>query len=114
MKRTLILGLCLTLLPLAGCSTLKELAKAMTLSQCQFRMVSVADTSVAGISIQGKKDLGDINLMNMLKLQRAFSSGQLPLEFTLNLEGKNPNDSDAGLGHFAWILDVDGSELTRG
>lgn len=114
MKRALVLALSLALIPLAGCSTLKELAKTFTLSKCEFRMVSVTGTSVAGISIQGKNDLSDIGPLTLLKLQKVFSTGKLPLEFTLNLEGKNPNDSPAGISRFAWILDMDGNELTTG
>jgi hypothetical protein len=69
---------------------------------------------VAGINIQGKTKLSDISPLTLLKLQGVLSGGSLPLDFTLNLEGKNPNDSPAGLGHFAWILDMDGNQLTTG
>ena len=114
MKRTATGAGFLLLILLGGCSTLKQLAEMATLSRCQFRMVSVENVAVAGINLEGKTGLSDINPFTLLKLQAAFTSGTLPLEFTLNLEGKDPNDSPAGMTRFAWILFMDGNELTRG
>ncbi|HVZ80233.1 MAG TPA: hypothetical protein VHE12_05440 [bacterium] len=108
------LALILCLVSLAGCSTLKDFAKALTLSKCEYRLVSVSDVAIAGIGLQGKTSLSQFDAMTLFKLQRALSSGALSLTFTLNLEGRNPNDSPAAMGHFAWILEIDGSELTRG
>jgi hypothetical protein len=115
-KRFLTVGflLCLTALPFFGCSTLQQLAQMATLTQCQFRMVSVEHTTVAGIDLRDKSSLSDIGPLDLVRLQSVFTSGTLPLQFTLNLEGKNPNSSSAGMNRFAWILYMDGNELTSG
>jgi hypothetical protein len=52
--------------------------------------------------------------MNALTLQSDFSSGILPLQFTLNLEAKNPNSSQAGMSRMEWILFIDGNQMTQG
>lgn len=52
--------------------------------------------------------------MDALRLTAALKGGTLPLEFTVNLEAKNPNPETAAMNRLAWILIVDGIEMTRG
>lgn len=106
--------LLLPLLPFAGCSTLQQISQMVNLSQCQFRLASVDTVSISGIPIQGGISVSDINPLDLIKLQSAYSSGTLPLQFTLNLEAKNPNSSPAGMNRMEWILLMDGSQLTTG
>jgi hypothetical protein len=112
-RRTWILGSILGgLLMYGGCAEVQQQAVGMlTLAQCQFRLASVADTTLAGIPLQsGAK----ISALNLLKLQSSFTSGTLPLEFTLNVEAKNPNTSAASMSGMEWILLMDGVQMTSG
>ena len=86
----------------------------MNLSQCQFRVASVTDVSVSGIALQAGMGYSDINPLNLIQLQSSLSSGTLPLQFTVNLEAKNPNSSPAGMSRMVWILFMDGNQLTQG
>lgn len=106
--------LLIPILSFFGCSTLQQLGQIMTLAQCQFRLVSVENTSLVGIPLGGKTGISDIGPSGLLNLQSAFTSGSLPLQFTLNLEGKNPNSSPAGMSRMEWILFMDGNRLTSG
>jgi hypothetical protein len=97
-----------------GCAeVMDQLNKMANFTKCQFRLVSVDKTTLAGVPIQGAQR-SDISVLNMAKLTAAFASGKLPLNFTLNLEAKNPNDSAAGMNKMAWIAYLDDSELTNG
>src|SRR5258708_5259519 len=104
----------LALLSLTGCETLKQFAQAVTFAQCQFRLASVDGTQVAGIPIQGITSVSDIGFVNLAQLQAAFAGGGLPLEFTVNVEVKNPNGSDAAMNNLAWILYLDDNEMSSG
>lgn len=113
--RWVIFGLALPLLLfLSGCSTLQQLAQMATLTKCQFRLASVQDTSLAGIPLSPGMSPSDIPAMDLFKLQQALSSGSLPLQFTVNVEAKNPNSSQAGMSRMQWILFIDGNRMTQG
>jgi hypothetical protein len=97
-----------------GCAEMMDqINKMANFTKCQFRLVSVDQTTLAGVPIQGLS-ASDISLVNMAKLTAAFASGKLPLNFTLNLEAKNPNTSSAGMNKMEWIALMDDNELTSG
>lgn len=104
----------LPLLPFSGCATLQQLSQMANLSQCQFRLASVEQTSLAGIPLQGVNGPANLGPLDLLKLQSAFASGTLPLQCTLNLEARNPNGSPAGMSRMEWVLFMDGNRLTSG
>ncbi len=99
---------------LAGCgSVMDQIQQITAFSKCQFRLASVSRTTLAGVPIQGGT-ISDLNLTTLFKLRSAFSGGSLPLQFTLNLEVRNPNASPAGLSRMQWTLLMDGNTLTTG
>jgi hypothetical protein len=99
---------------ISGCATVaEEIGRMAAFSQCQFRLASVTKTTLAGVPLQGGT-IEDINLMNLAKLQSAFSSGTLPLRFTLGMEVKNPNTRPAGMSRMEWNALLDGERLTSG
>ena len=58
--------------------------------------------------------LSDLNMFDAAKIASAVGSQQFPLDFTLNIEAKNPNTSTAGMTKIDWILLIDDIEMTRG
>jgi hypothetical protein len=97
----------------SGCASVMQQLNAMaTLSKCQFRLASVSQTTLAEIPLQNGS--AQIGVMSLLKLQKVFATGTLPLQFTLNVEVKNPNASAAGMSRVEWILLMDGNPLTNG
>ncbi len=92
---------------------MKQINEMATFSKCQFRLASVEKVSLAGIGLQGTS-INDLGLADLARLQEAFASGSLPLNFTLNLEVQNPNASPAGMSRMEWILLIDGNQLTTG
>ncbi len=89
MKKIFITIVLATLL--FGCSAQQVLTN---LSKLEFKIDSVSDFEILEIPISGKSELGDFSPSELLKVVPAFSSGNLPASFTLNVSVKNPNTSD--------------------
>lgn len=112
--RPRLLMLLLFAFAFTGCAeVMDQIDKMANFAKCQFRLASVENTALAGIPLQSA-NLSDISPLNLIKLQTVFTSGTLPLGFTLNLEVKNPNSSAAGMNKVEWILLMDNNQLTSG
>lgn len=110
-KAVLAIGL-LTLT--TGCAFLDQFLQMNAFARCQFRLVSVENPALAGIRIDGKRSIKDFGVVDALKFASATSGNSLPLTFTLNIEARNPNTQTAAMNSMAWILLIDGNEMTRG
>jgi len=110
-KALLVLGL---LVLTSGCALLEQFMQLKAFSRCQFRLVSVERPTLAGIRLDGKRSVRDFGVMDGVKFAAATAGKALPLNFTLNIEVKNPNAESAAMNRLAWILLVDGQEMTRG
>ena len=93
----------------------------VNLSRLQFKIGDINNFNVNGINISNKSKLEDFNPLELLKLSSVFTSGKLPVSFTVNVEAKNPNDgtgdfpkTDATLKSFPWHLQIDGKETISG
>lgn len=95
----------------SGCGQLKQL---MNFSTCEFRTEKVDNLTLGSVNIQNIKSVSDINLLTMAGLLKTVSSGKLPLQFTINIEAKNPNEGIAAMNKIEWIAEIDSTELTRG
>lgn len=103
---------------LSGCGIIKELTN---LSRLQFKLANLESITLGGININNKRSIRDFSSIDVLKLSASFVRGDLPLEFNLNVEVKNPNAennnskrSDFKLSSFPWRLFVDGKEAVKG
>jgi len=77
-------------------------------------MESVTDTRLAGLDIQKINSFSDLNLFQVGNLTKAYLSRNVPLEFLLNIEGKNPNAAEATMASFDWILFIDNIQMVSG
>jgi hypothetical protein len=98
----------------ASCDVVNQVSQAKNLAKCDFRLESIQNLNLAGINVQNVNSLSDFTMFDAAKLASAFSSSQVPLDFTLNVEAKNPNTSPAGMTRIDWILLIDDIEMTRG
>ncbi|MEM7037441.1 MAG: hypothetical protein AAF570_10710, partial [Bacteroidota bacterium] len=94
-----------------SCKTLRELK---ALSKCAFRIESVTNTRLVGIDIQSLTSFSKLGVADAAKATAGFISGRLPLDFTLNLQVKNPNKQKAALNKFDWIALIDNGEILNG
>jgi len=99
----------------SSCDVLDQARQMAALSKCEFRLSSVEQLRLAGVNIQQVNHWSDLNLMDAAKITTAIASGgSLPLNFTLNVEAKNPNTAVAGLNRLDWILLIDDIEMVSG
>jgi LEA14-like dessication related protein len=99
---------------LTSCDVINQVSQMSNLARCEFRLESVQQLNLAGVNVQNVKKLTDLSFMDGAKLATAVASQQFPLDFTLNIEAKNPNTSPAGMTKIDWILLIDDIEMTQG
>lgn len=103
-----------TLILLGGCDILEQAGQVANLTKCQFRLKNVDQLRLAGVNIQQVNQLSDLTFMDAARITAAATGGNLPLNFTLNVEAKNPNGAIAGLNRLDWILLIDNIEMVSG
>jgi hypothetical protein len=101
---------------LFACDVAKQLSGTYNMTQCKYEYQSISGLSLAGINLQNVNNISSLNPLNAAKLLAAFSSssGNLPLNFTLNLDVTNPGVQTALLNGLSYILEIDGIEMTQG
>lgn len=114
MKKTLFLLSIATFLLLSSCDVVKQASQISNLAKCNFRLESVQHLNLAGVDVQNAKSISDFSLLDAGKILNAVNSNSFQLDFTLNVEAKNPNPATAGLVKIDWILLIDDIEMTRG
>ncbi|MCD4772403.1 MAG: hypothetical protein K8R41_03350 [Bacteroidales bacterium] len=98
----------------SSCDVLQQVTEMETFAKCEFQIKNVSNLQLAGINIQNKNKLSDINFLDAAKITAAFVQGQLPLSLILNISIKNPNPTTASMNKMDWILFIDNIEMTRG
>lgn len=106
--------LVILLLSFNACSVFQEVQKAANIANCQFRVKSLDNITLAGVNVQKIQSLQGLTMGDAAMLTAAVLGSNLPLNFKLNLEGKNPNTTAAGLVRFDWILFIDDIQMTTG
>jgi len=110
-----ITAILISLIFVSGCDILDQARQVAMLSKCQFKLSSVDQLRLAGVNIQQIHKLSDLTMMDAAKITTAAAiGGTLPLNFTLNVEAKNPNSTTAGLTKLDWILLIDDIEMVSG
>lgn len=98
----------------AGCSVSRQARLATNLATCEFRIRSVENIDLMGVNIQHVKSLKDLGISDAARIMAGFASPVFPLSLQLNLEGRNPNASPAGMSRLEWILFIDDIQMTSG
>ncbi len=118
MKKLIYVSAVIFALSSISCSVLNTIAN---ISRLQFKLGTVNQVQVNGISVEGKKSINDFSPLELLNLAGTAAKGSLPVSFIINVEAKNPNDgtggyprSDIGLASFPWKLFIDGKETITG
>lgn len=114
MKKLVVLLFLGSFLSFQSCDVVQQAQKMANLARCDFSLKTVEGLSLAGVNVQNIQALSNLNVLDVGRLTAAVSSGQLPLDFTLNVEARNPNTSAAGMSRLEWILYIDDIEMTKG
>jgi hypothetical protein len=96
---------------LASCTQIREMKNLL---YCDFRLATIENVNMAGIDVQKIKSFTDLSFVDGAKLLAAVASGSLPLNFTLNVEAKNPNGEKAALNKLDWLLLIDDIQVAEG
>jgi hypothetical protein len=102
-----------------GCSGVMD---AITnIQRLQFKLDKVTGMKVANVPISNFASLSSIGVLDAANILAAFTSGKLPVSFTLNVLAKNPNDGTGGtkkssavIENLAWRLFIDNNETING
>jgi len=96
---------------LSSCAQLTEM---VNLSKCEFKLNTIENLTLVGINIQQIKGVSDLSWGDAAKVTAAALSNNFPMSFTLNIEVKNPNKSNAALNSLEWILFIDDIQMVNG
>lgn len=111
-KIVLLLSL---LLVLFSCDVAKQTAgSAYSFTQCEYKYSSISGLTLGGVNLQNVNSLSSLNPLTAAGLLSAFSGNSLPLQFTLNLNVKNPGTHQAALSGLQYILEIDNVQMTEG
>ena len=111
MKGINIIAVLLSLAVLGSCKTLMSYTSILN---CDFRMESLKNPTVAGMNVSSIKSFSDLSFLQAGKITTAYLSGNIPLDFTLNIEAKNPNTTEARMAQFEWIVNIDDIQIATG
>lgn len=93
----------------------KELQGVMNLAtNCEYKVSSVNNYTVAGFDVSDKKSLKDFGFINGAKLTTALLSKSLPIEMNVNVGVKNSGTTSSTLQKLEWQAFVDGKSLATG
>jgi hypothetical protein len=106
--------LLLITLPFSGCDVARQAKQASNLASCDFRLLSVERVNLAGVELQYIKSVNELGMTDMARILSGFASPTCPLSMQVNLQGHNPNATEAGLNRLEWILFVDDIQMTSG
>lgn len=107
-----ILTLLLVATTFIGCDTIQQgLSSTYNLINCEYNYKSVTNLSVSGMNLSNGLSLTSIPKITSI-LNGSASS--IPLNFTLNLDIKNPNESAAMLNGLQYIISIDDIQFTTG
>jgi hypothetical protein len=97
-----------------GCGVAKQTQQVAALAKCDFRIISVEKINLAGVDLQHIRSVNDLTMMDVALVMGGFASPTFPLSLQLNVEGRNPNATAAGLNKLDWILFIDDVQMTSG
>lgn len=102
---------------LSSCEVLTQLASQFgsvaNLANCEFALKNVSDVSVAGVNVKNLTK-GNLSATDIVKLVAAYQSKQVPLNLNVNVDVKNPTQTQAAMTALDWILAIDGTDMANG
>jgi LEA14-like dessication related protein len=97
-----------------GCDVVNQAQQMTNLVNCDFRIASATNISLAGVNIENVQNLKSLNFTDVARIMTAVAGNSLPLTLTVNIDARNPNSSPAGMNQLDWILLIDNIQMTTG
>ncbi|MDR2916802.1 MAG: LEA type 2 family protein [Tannerella sp.] len=100
------------MLILSGCTSLQSgLSNAYNLANCDYKYNSISNLTVSDINVSN--GLSALMIPKVLSILNGNASS-IPLNFTLNLDVKNPNSGTAAFQSLNYIVSIDDIQFTTG
>lgn len=107
-----ILAVLIVTVTLFSCDSLqKGLMSTYNMVNCEYSYKSISGLSISGINVSNGLSLTAIPKITSILSGTATS---IPMDFTLNLNVKNPNQSEALMNGLQYIISIDGIQFTTG
>jgi LEA14-like dessication related protein len=113
-RSQLFLPALLLLFIAASCRVSDGTKEALALSRCEFRVASVENIRLAGMDIGNATSLQNLEMADIARLMSLLGEPSLMLTMQVNLQGRNPNATAAGISRLDYILFIDDVEITSG
>jgi len=112
MKRIITCVLFSVMVTLSGCTMLQSsLTSAYNLVSCDYKYSSISKLTISGINVSD--GLSVLMIPRVLSILSGDASS-IPLNFTLNLDVKNPNNGTAAFQALDYIVSIDDIRFTSG
>lgn len=99
---------------ISSCGINKQAQQIKALEECDYKLVSASNITVAGTAIKKIVDQQTINLANLPSLALGFLRKDIPLRATLNVEVTNPSAKMAAINNFDYIILINKQEIANG
>lgn len=107
-----ILALCMLFSVLVSCDSIQQgLSSTYNMINCEYNYRSISGLTVSGMNLSNGLSVTSIPKITSILSGTATS---IPLNFTLNMDVKNPNQSAAAFNGMQYILSIDGIQFTSG
>lgn len=110
--RKRILALFFVAVSFFSCGNLQQgLTSTFNMINCEYDFKSISGVSISGMNISNGLSVTSIPKLTSILTGKSTS---IPLNFTVNLDVKNPNNSAAMLNGLEYIISVDDIQFTTG
>lgn len=109
--RKVISILLLSVMMVACDASKSSLSGAYNMINCKYSYNSISGLSISGMNLSSGLSLTNITQITSILSGNASS---IPLNFTLNMDVNNPNQSEAAFHGMSYILNIDGVQFTTG
>ena len=118
MKKFFIsLSIAAVCLSLSACSILSDIGNQMVglanLANCEYNLKDVSNLTIAGINVK-KLTNGQVSASDVLNLTNALLNKKVPMAMDVNINVKNPTETNAMMTAMDWILDIDNKQFAQG
>lgn len=112
MKKIIYGFLCSVMLTLSGCNALQSsLSSAYNLANCDYKYNSISNLTISNMNLSS--GISALMIPKVLTILSGNSSS-IPLNFTLNMDVKNPNAGTAAFQALNYIISIDDVQFTSG
>jgi LEA14-like dessication related protein len=96
---------------LTSCNVLQGGLSVYNLTNCNYKYESISDLKISGIDLS--KGINPLAIPQILSILTGTASS-IPLDFTVNIDVKNPNSGTAAFQALQYIVSVDDVQFTTG